>query len=118
MGSRASRLAASFVVVALLASGVWQGVGVAAAAPARPATHVVQEGETLSGIAADAGTDVATLLQLNGLDDADQLLVGQQLKLPQPASAPSAAAVGGATQARTHVVQDGDTLAQVAAAAG
>src|SRR5581483_3701467 len=74
-----------------------------------PPTHQVQPGETLSSIAVDAGTDVQTLMTLNGLTDPNQLLVGQVLTLAAPAT-PDAP--------RTYVVQEGDTLASIAAAEG
>jgi lipoprotein-anchoring transpeptidase ErfK/SrfK/LysM repeat protein len=41
--------------------------------------HRVEAGETLNLIARQYGTDVKTLLQLNGLEDADLVYVGQQL---------------------------------------
>jgi LysM repeat protein len=44
-----------------------------------PGTHVVAAGETLSEIARQHGTDVATLLELNGLSDANFVYSGQQL---------------------------------------
>jgi uncharacterized protein YkwD len=47
----------------------------------------VAEGETLSGIAATYGLDVATLLRVNGLTDADLLPVGTALILPLDAPA-------------------------------
>jgi lipoprotein-anchoring transpeptidase ErfK/SrfK len=42
-------------------------------------THVVESGQTLNEIARLYGTDVKTLRQLNNLDDADLLHVGQRL---------------------------------------
>ena len=42
-------------------------------------THVVAAGETLSEIARQYGTDVASLLKLNGLQDANFVYAGQQL---------------------------------------
>jgi LysM repeat protein len=42
-------------------------------------THVVAAGETLSQIARNYGVDVATLLELNGLSNANLVYVGQQL---------------------------------------
>jgi soluble lytic murein transglycosylase-like protein len=45
--------------------------------------HVVRPGETLSAIAARAGTTVATLARLNRLDPSRFLLVGTRLIVPQ-----------------------------------
>ncbi len=74
------------------------------AAPSTADTHVVQPGETLSGIAAEVGSDVQTLLRLNELDNPDEIQAGQVLKLP--------------LTHRTHVVQEGETLATIAEAEG
>jgi LysM repeat protein len=45
--------------------------------------HVVRAGETLTGIAARAGTTVAALARQNGLDPRQFLLVGRRLSLPK-----------------------------------
>ncbi len=42
-------------------------------------SHVVQSGDTLSGIAAELGTDVDSLMAANGLTDPDLLYAGQTL---------------------------------------
>ncbi len=67
-----------------------------------PATHIVQPGETLTGIARRYGLPVATLKALNDLGDADFIVVGQELILsvaalpptetptPEPTLAPTA----------------------------
>src|SRR5881227_3820927 len=71
--------------------------------------HVVQDGETLSQIALDSGVDAASLAALNGLDDANFVVVGQTLKLP------GAAALGATLPpATTYIVADGDTLWSIA----
>jgi uncharacterized protein YkwD len=44
--------------------------------------HTVSVGETLSEIARAYELDIADLLQVNDLDDADQVIVGQMLVLP------------------------------------
>ncbi|MGN7999485.1 LysM peptidoglycan-binding domain-containing protein [Sphingomonas sp. 22176] len=51
------------------------------------ATHTVQRGETLSGIAARAGTDVATLARINGIDNPNRIQPGQTLRLGGSAAA-------------------------------
>ncbi|MBN1259667.1 MAG: LysM peptidoglycan-binding domain-containing protein [Anaerolineae bacterium] len=45
-------------------------------------TYTVRGGDTLSGIAMAVGLSVETLMQANGLGDADQLVVGQVLEIP------------------------------------
>jgi LysM repeat protein len=45
--------------------------------------HVVRPGETLTGIAARAGTTIAALARRNGLDPRQFLLVGTRLSLPK-----------------------------------
>ncbi len=80
--------------------------------------YTVQAGDTLGKIAARYGTTVAALLQLNGLTNPDILAIGQKLKVPgtggaAPASASTPKpATGG--QARSYVVQKGDTLLSIA----
>lgn len=55
-----------------------------AAAPEKPATqdYTVHKGDTLSKIATRHGTDVQTLVRMNGLADPDRLSIGQKLTLP------------------------------------
>lgn len=75
------------VFVLLLLVSMWTSSLLAMAYPARAQApdgpsngiHVVEAGETLNSIARTYGTDVKTLLQLNDLDDANLLYVGQQL---------------------------------------
>lgn len=45
--------------------------------------HVIQPGDTLTGIALANNTTVDTLMALNGLDNPDIISVGQALKLPE-----------------------------------
>ncbi len=68
----------------------------------------VQPGDTLWSIAKRAGTDVATLRQLNGISG-DQLRPGQVLKIPGAVETNSAAP-------RTVTVRAGDTLYDIALA--
>jgi len=47
-----------------------------------PKQHVVQTGETLTGIARQYGTTIETLIELNTLENPDVLSVGQVITLP------------------------------------
>ncbi len=49
---------------------------------AQPGEYVVQEGDTLSAIAAAYGLTVGELAAANGLDDPDHVLIGQVLVIP------------------------------------
>src|SRR4051794_13992567 len=94
---------------ALIAKGVQlQGVAPqasapatsAAASPSAPATtpsggappaaggYVVRAGDTLSGLAANAGVSLSQIAAANGLDPAAPLLTGTVLKLPSGSPAP------------------------------
>ncbi len=75
--------------------------------PAKPAparTHVVRSGETLSAIAGRHGVTVRDLARANRLRDADRLLRGQRLVIPE-----------GAPAFIEHVVARGETLGSIAA---
>ncbi len=102
-----------------------------AAAPAAPAStttaaspgrYVVQPGDTLSAVAARAGTSVAQLAAANGVDPGALLPVGSVLTLSRPSvpSYPTTVPVSTttATSSGRYVVQPGDTLSAVAARAG
>lgn len=51
------------------------------------ANYQVQEGDTLSGIAARHGTSVDALANINGIADPDRILAGQRLRLADAAAA-------------------------------
>lgn len=74
-------------------------------------SYTVKSGDTLSGIAADYGTTVSALVQLNGIANPDLIYVGQVINLPGGTS-------GGGTSATTYTVQSGDTLSGIAAKFG
>lgn len=84
-----------------------------ATAPTSNATHTVQPGETLSGIAAKYGTTYQAIAQMNGIANPNLIYPGQVLKVkanaskPAPAPAPKPAT-------RTYTVQSGDTLSGIA----
>jgi LysM repeat protein len=82
------------------------------------AVHIVQDGDTLGGIAAAYGTTVEELMALNGMTDPNYLYIGQEIILPggtvvQAAEAPAASGGGGGGSG-SYTVQDGDTLYGIA----
>lgn len=78
-----------------------------------PTTHEVQAGETLGEIALRFGVSVEALLAENGLESADFISVGQELKIPAPAAA-EAPTTPSAQGVRTHTVKAGETLGGIA----
>lgn len=81
----------------------------------RGRVHVVQPGDTLSGISAATGVPVADLVGLNQLPDADHIRVGQALRLAVDERADPAAAAAPRVE---YVVKPGDTLSRIAAERG
>jgi LysM repeat protein len=69
--------------------------------------HIVQWGETLSGIAVRYGATVGALAYANGIGNANRIYAGQRLLIPgaTPYYAPSG---------RVYVVRYGDTLSGIA----
>ncbi len=74
-------------------------------------THTVQAGETLSEIAKQHGTSTAILMQLNGLANADVVMVGLPLRLPAATTAAAETALSTVTETETEQPR---TLATVA----
>ena len=60
----------------------------ASGAPAVLGSYVVRSGDTLGGLAANAGVAMEQMAAANGLDPAAPLLIGTVLKLPSGAPAP------------------------------
>ncbi|MCC6905976.1 MAG: LysM peptidoglycan-binding domain-containing protein [Anaerolineae bacterium] len=79
-------------------------------ATGQPATHTVQAGETLFGIARRYGVTVNTLVTLNNITDSNRITVGLVLRLPGGAST--------ATPAATSAVTSTPGTAQPTATAG
>lgn len=95
--------------------------------PARPATHVVGSGETLSSIAARYQTSVEVLMELNAITDPRRLQAGQTLLLPRNgAGGPEVPEVQVEVlvdeeedaRPRLYTVRPGDTLARIGAREG
>jgi LysM repeat protein len=60
---------------------------------ANPEFYTVQQGDTLSAIAASFGVAVADIVAANGLPNADAIQAGQKLAIPSNGTAPSTTAV-------------------------
>ncbi len=85
--------------------------------------YIVQKGDVLSQLAVDFDTTTATLIEMNGLANPDVLYVGQELAVPAgrrgsskkgSTSKPS----GSIKKGGTYTIQKGDTLSEIALAAG
>ena len=89
-------------------------------APTSPRTWMVREGDTLAGIAeSQLGSEArwSEIASLNGLDPDAWLRIGQELMLPQKtAAAAPEPTLPIPADAVTHVVQEGETLSDIAAA--
>lgn len=70
--------------------------------------YTVKAGETLTEIAAQFGVEPQDLLDLNGLENADAIFVGQTLRVPVTVDASQPAPPG------TYRVQSGETLSAIA----
>lgn len=75
--------------------------------PSSGGTYTVRPGDTLSGIAAAHGTDVSTLVALNGISNPDRIYPGQAITLPGGTAAPAPAQ-------NVYTVRSGDTLGAIA----
>ena len=84
----------------------------------RPSYHVVQRGDTLSGLAARYGTSMAELRRLNNMSKTSVLQAGRKLKLPGDAASQPVPASQPVSRPSYHVVQRGDTLSGLAARYG
>ena len=67
-------------------------------------TYTVQEGDTLSSIAARYSTTIAAIMEVNPeIDDPAEIDLGQEIQLPEEAQEPT-----------LYTVQEGDTLTSIA----
>jgi len=85
-------------------------------------TYTVQSGDTLGSIAALLGTTVDALAAANHLSDPNLIVIGQVLSVGGSAGPSTAAPVATTSPTlvsrETYTVQDGDTLASIAARLG
>lgn len=77
--------------------------------------YVVQDGDTISGIAAKFGVTMKEIEEVNPALFVDQIAVGQRLAVPQVEREPAPAVEEEDPNALFHVVRQGDTLASIAA---
>ncbi len=96
------------------------------APPAEPQTYTVQEGDTLRSIAQQYGIETRLLLQANNMtvEDAAEILPGQELTIPVPGSGEPVATAEpepepappeeAAPEVQVYVVESGDTLRGIA----
>lgn len=78
------------------------------------AGYVVQQGDTLSGIAARSNTSVRALVEANDISNADRIFVGQEITVPTPTAATSQSS----PVESSHVVISGETVRGIAEAHG
>ena len=90
----------------------------------RPPTdiYVVESGDVLSQIALDFDTTTATLIELNNLSNPDLLTVGQEIQVPVNSSTfkkvKSQKISQNIKKGGSYIIQSGDTLSEIAVAAG
>jgi LysM repeat protein len=92
-------------VLCIPASGGWNP------GPGCSTVHVVQRGETLSGIARAYGVSMWAIMEANGILNANHIFVGQRLCIPGGSVVPPQPPTGCTA---IYVVQRGDTLAGIA----
>ncbi|QBG46258.1 LysM peptidoglycan-binding domain-containing protein [Verrucomicrobia bacterium S94] len=80
--------------------------------------YIVQKGDVLSQIAVDCDTTTARLVQMNGLTNPDVLYVGQELRVPAGSKGTTSKPTGTVKSGGVYIIQKGDTLSEIALAAG
>lgn len=93
--------------------------GAAPAVARASATHVVQPGETLSGIASANGLTTEALAAWNGISSDSPVVSGSSLAVPTPEEAGVDGTASATTAADSaHVVAAGESLGSIAASSG
>lgn len=106
----------------LVAAAIMLGASAATALPPDQETeHVVEEGESLNGIANRAGVPRDSIIKANDLEPPYMIRIGQKLSIPRedrPArrtiAAGSASPSPTASPAEQHIVTSGETLSGIA----
>lgn len=80
--------------------------------------YTVQRGDTLSIIAARFGTTVQTLVEANGLANADFIYVGQRLVIPGGGTSTATSTPTSSSNTVYYTVQRGDNVSSIAARHG
>ncbi|MEC9367633.1 MAG: M23 family metallopeptidase [Pseudomonadota bacterium] len=87
---------------------------VASPPPPKTKDYVIKRGDTLSSIAIANDSSVDAIMKANNMEST-RLRDGQTIKIPVTGAAPVATArASGASRARTHVVQSGDSFYTIA----
>ncbi|NNJ71212.1 MAG: LysM peptidoglycan-binding domain-containing protein [Kiritimatiellales bacterium] len=90
--------------------------------PGQTEVYIVQKGDILSQLAVDFDTTTSTLVELNQLSNPDVLYVGQELRVPSGRSGAARSttkkSIGAVRKGGTYTIQKGDTLSEIALAAG
>ncbi len=88
---------------------------------AKPSTHTVKSGESISKIASRNGITTQELLKANNMTmkQAGKIRPGQKLTIPgKGGSEAKASSSGSSAKAKTHIVKRGETLSAIAAKNG
>ncbi|MFP3040381.1 M23 family metallopeptidase [Treponema primitia] len=96
----------------LVVSAVLAAVVFPAKLPAEETIHVVQGGDTIYSLARTYGVNFQEILNLNGIDNAGRILVGQRIRIPGTISASSA--LPESQSMVDHRVTRGETLYGIA----
>lgn len=112
------RLPRPMVLGSMLAVGVLLAGSLAAVASST-LSYTILYGDTLSELAERFDSDVESLAELNGIENPDLIIAGDQLLVPTDDEAPAAvepAGSGGSLNANAtwYTIQEGDTLLTIA----
>ncbi|MCV0403453.1 MAG: LysM peptidoglycan-binding domain-containing protein [Chloroflexi bacterium] len=104
-----------FALMALLGITLVTGPILGSVALAADPVVVVKTGDTLTSISKRHDVDIATIVELNGLNDPNRIYAGQRLRISvSPGSAASPPAAPAASPSRSHTVRPGEHLTGIA----